>query len=67
MEECDNCHAQPWKYRFNERGRPGIHSLCGSCFADAIRNLSGIVDIRQRRSDTDAATAAQSKPTAARH
>ena len=65
MEECDNCHAQPWKYRFNEDGRPGFHSLCGSCFADAVRSLSGIFHVQERRSDTG--TDAQPNPTPKRY
>jgi hypothetical protein len=50
MDECDNCHAQPWKYRFTEERSPGVQrSLCERCYVEALQTTPGVYEVKMRQ------------------
>jgi hypothetical protein len=41
-EDCDHCHAKPWKYRVSEESHTSVHRrLCESCFIHAVPTPRG--------------------------
>jgi len=49
-EECDRCHAKPWKYRVSEERHSSVQSrLCESCFIHAVPTLRGVFVLEERR------------------
>ena len=54
MDECENCHTQPWKYRFTEDTNPGLQrSLCERCYVEALQTRPGVYDVRMRQPTED--------------
>jgi hypothetical protein len=50
-EDCDHCHAKPWKYRVSEESHTSVdRRLCESCFIHAVPTLRGVFDLEERRS-----------------